>query len=76
MSKRWLTSSGAGTRKKCVVFLPDDKQMRASFFGAFLLLCDQKNWEEFGTMTPEESALEFINCWLLTNPPGGNVEEI
>lgn len=73
---QWLTPDSQALTTKCYqVYLPDNDQMRAAFFGAYLLLCQEQNWEQFGTMTPDVAARWFSNAWLLTVPDNGNLEE-
>lgn len=57
------------------VYLPDNDALRAAFYGAFLLLTVARNWEQFGTATPDQIAELFSEAWLLTVPEDGNLEE-
>lgn len=72
----WLTPDDAEIDLVCYqVYLPDDDQMRACFYGAFLLLCEAQNWEQGGTMSVEDAAQLFEECWWLTVPPESNLTE-
>lgn len=39
--------------------------------GALGLLCDEYNWEEFGTLTPEECAGVMLDMWMAYTSEGG-----
>lgn len=72
----WLTPDGPLPGLVAYkVFLPDNDQLRAAFFGAFLDLCIIGNWEQFGTLTPVEVAELFIDAWLDTVPDDANLTE-
>lgn len=54
---RWLTPDAipaSNTRR--VLLLPDSPEWRAAFRGALAALSDAANWEQFGTLTPDETA--------------------
>jgi hypothetical protein len=73
----WLTpDSGTFSLVPYQVYLPDDDTMRAVFYGAFLLLCKEQNWEQFGTMTPAEAAEYFEQCWRQTYTTGSGLTEV
>lgn len=48
----------AGTVTLCFT-VPDDPDIWALILGACTELCIEQNWEEFGTMTPDEAVLLF-----------------
>lgn len=55
----WLSHSSIPSRLKFAISLPDSEAWRADFLGAFLLLTEERNWEEFGSLSPEEMADEW-----------------
>lgn len=53
----WLTPNNAPTETRCRrVRIPDDESWIAIVSGALLPLIYPYNWEQFGTLTPEEAA--------------------
>jgi len=77
MAHGWLTPDNpAPALKDYRVRLPDSDQLRAIFFGAFLLMCNEENWQEFGTMTPAQAASLFEQCWRDTYTTGTGIEEV
>lgn len=76
MSGKWLTPDDDTISTVAYkVYLPDDDTLRACFYGAFLLLCEASNWEQFGTMTPEQASELFNDAWIETMPYAGNISE-
>ena len=75
--RAWLTpDTPVPTKQAYRVVLPDDDVMRSAFWGAFLLLCRVENWEQFGTMTPDQAALVFEECWQQTYITGSGMVEV
>jgi len=65
--RAWLTPETAPAQTKCWrVFVPDGEKWQSAFRGAMALLGMAENWEQFGTLTPEEAAQEFIDANFLT----------
>lgn len=64
--RAWLTQDSIpATRTEYVLTLPSSWEWRAQFLGAFLLLSKAENWEEFGLLTPDEMAAEWLELFLL-----------
>lgn len=61
--RAWLTPETLPDLACGRVYLPDSDDLRAAFRGAFLLLCEADNWEQFGTQTPEDTADLFYRAW-------------
>lgn len=56
----WITPDEASEDTRLIsVTVPDDTYLYACFVGAVMLLKDPANWEQVGTMTPEECAARF-----------------
>lgn len=55
----WLTGNTAAGTICRRVFIPADINLRAAFSGALLDLTSPRNWEQFGTLTPDECAELF-----------------
>jgi len=67
----WLTlDSVPSTRTDYVLTLPSSEEWRAQFLGAFLLLALSENWQEFGTLTPDQMADEWLELLLLFESEG------
>jgi len=61
----WLTEDAIpSARKSLAIDLPDNEKWRAAFLGAFFLLTQEKNWESFGTLTPQQMADEWLDVFL------------
>jgi len=61
----WLTEDSIpSARKSLAIDLPDNEKWRAQFLGAFFLLTEEKNWESFGTLTPQQMADEWLEIFL------------
>lgn len=60
----WLTQETIPDRQTVAINLPDDLNWRAQFLGALVLLTQPDNWEEFGTLTPDEMAQEWLDIFL------------
>ena len=70
--RAWLTQDSIpGTRTEYVLTLPSSWEWKAQFLGAFLLLTKPENWEQFGTLTPDEMASEWLDLFLLFEEFGG-----
>lgn len=53
----WLTKSALpSSTGEFVITLPDDELWLADFFGALTPLVREENWEQHGTLSPEEMA--------------------
>lgn len=56
----WLTPNADMVNSGCIrIIVPDDPTMMVAFWGAFLLLTRESNWEQHGTMTPKQTADRF-----------------
>lgn len=55
----WLTGNTAAGVICRRVFIPADINLRAAFSGALLDLTSSRNWEQFGTLTPDQCAELF-----------------
>lgn len=64
----WLTKDSSPALVSRTVFVPDDDQWWADFIGAMLELADEENWEQEGTMTPEEMAEAWDAAIKATQP--------
>ena len=64
----WLTHSNSPSLVAWTVYLPDDEDWIADFFGAFLELADPNNWEQEGTNTPDEEAAVWEAAVAATEP--------
>lgn len=64
----WLTKSNNPAIVSRVIFVPDDDDWWADFMGTFLKLTRPENWEQWGTMTPEEMAEKWSECVRQTQP--------
>jgi hypothetical protein len=61
---RWLTpNSIPASNTRRVLLLPDSPEWRAAFRGALLMLSDAANWEQFGTLTAEETADKWLEVF-------------
>lgn len=58
--KAWLTGDGVGTGYICrTLRIPNDITVMSALNGALVILGDENNWEQFGTMSPQEMAKIF-----------------
>ena len=58
----WLTPDALPTSTRCVTLtVPDDFDFFSILKGAISALFELENWEEFGTLTPEECAQYWID---------------
>jgi len=63
----WLTPDSAPADAKCWrVFVPGGEKWEAAFRGALALLAMSENWEQFGSLTPEEAAQYFVETNFFT----------
>lgn len=60
----WLTPDEKPGNVCYRVFLPNSDQLRAAFLGAFLELCQDYNWQQEGTATPDEIADLFDAAYI------------
>jgi len=59
----WLTGDTIPETTTCrVIRIPDDPTFRRALSGALLELTKAENWEQFGTLTPEEQASAFLDA--------------
>lgn len=57
MPRAFLTPEDTPTQTRCWrVFIPDSLEFEAIFRGHMLALQKAYNWEQYGSMTPEECA--------------------
>lgn len=73
-ARGWLTQDTVPTRHTIAIELPNDLNWSAQFLGAFLLLAQEENWEQFGGLTPSEMAEEWLDIFLKFT--GGNTTMI
>ncbi len=60
--KAWLTGDGVGTGYICrYLRIPNDYTVMSALNGALIVLGNAENWQQFGTMTPDEMANLFNN---------------
>lgn len=60
----YLTGNSIPVGQKCrSIHVPDDPAFMAALSGALLELTYPYNWEQFGTLTPDDMAQEFINVY-------------
>lgn len=60
----YLTGNSIPVGQKCrVIHVPDDPAFMAALNGAMLELTYPYNWEQFGTLTPDEMAQAFIEIY-------------
>jgi len=53
----WLTKSALpSSNREYIISLPDDELWQADFFGAITPLVEAENWEQYGTLSPDEMA--------------------
>lgn len=72
--RAWLTQDSIpSTRIEYVLTLPNSWEWRAQFLGAFLLLTQPENWEEYGVLSPQEMADEWLELFLLFESEGMNL---
>ena len=58
----WLTPDDNPALVSRVVFIPDGVAWEAAFWGAFMTLAEEENWEQHGTITPEQAAERFTEA--------------
>jgi hypothetical protein len=59
----WLTPDNDPSLVERVIFIPDGVEWEAAFLGAFLELTDAENWEQHGSLTPEETAAKWLEAY-------------
>jgi len=57
--RQWLTPDSAPPRMGRAIYLPGDNDWHAALRGALMLLANSENWEQYGTLSPEETAREW-----------------
>ena len=71
-STRYVTPDDTSPAKAgFCVSLPDDEFLLAAFRGALEHLANPDNWQEVGTMTPEQAAQHFADAIEATYPLTG-----
>lgn len=64
----WLTPNNSPSAHEArAIILPIGLEWEEILLGALLILADPKNYEQFGTLTPEQTALEWqktLNYYL------------
>lgn len=69
--RAWLTQDEIPpTRTEYVLTLPSSWEWRAQFLGAFVLLAKDENWEQFGSLSPQQMADEWLELFLLFESDG------
>lgn len=60
-ARAWLTPDGSiPSSQICLrIAVPDGLEWRAALRGAIVSLAEEQNWEQFGSVTPEEAAMVF-----------------
>jgi microcystin-dependent protein len=62
---RWLTPNNIPSDIICrSVFIPNDVDIISAVNGAIGELTNAENWEEFGSVTPEEIAERMLTLWV------------
>lgn len=65
MSNAWLTPNTQPTGTKQITLdIPDDPDFEAIFKGCLVLLIHSENFEQFGSVTPEETARFFLEALI------------
>lgn len=60
-----MTPDGPGTvSRRVTLTIPADPEWRAALLGALLLLGDERNWEQYGAMTPEQVSCMWTDIML------------
>jgi microcystin-dependent protein len=60
----WLTPDDIPDTVTCrVISFPDSEEWLATLSGALLLLTEEQNWEEFGSVSPEAAAAAMWDMW-------------
>lgn len=79
--RAWLTQDSIPSRRTFAINLPDNEMWRADLLGALYLLTQPENWQQFGDLSPDEMADEWLNVFLqfatglTTMIPAGTVLE-
>lgn len=61
---KWLTGDTLPDGNTCrAVQIPNEASFRRAFLGALSLLTQAENWEQHGTLTPEEQAYAFLEAF-------------
>lgn len=60
----WLTGDTPNGYVRRVLFIPNDSTLLQSVNGALLSLCENYNWEKFGSLTPDDCAELMWEMWL------------
>lgn len=67
----WLTPETLPGEPTCFqVFIPDVDEARYAFYGALMQLGEDRNWEQGGSITPEETAAAWQEANLKNIPLG------
>jgi hypothetical protein len=70
----YLTPDNDATLVSRVVFVPDDAQWMAIFWGLLMTLSEPGSWTENGSMSPDEAAArwsELVEVSINANPNPG-----
>lgn len=60
----WMTPDSEPAETQPIVLeVPDHETWLAAVRGALFDLARQENWEQFGTLTPEETANRYLEMW-------------
>jgi len=71
---RWLTENSIPSGKKDnLIRVPDGEAWRAQLLGALLLLTESENWEQYGTLTPEQMSSVWVEVLYEFVEKGANV---
>lgn len=62
--RAWLTQDSIPTRRTFAINLPDNEMWRADLLGALYLLTQPENWQEFGNLSADEMANEWLTVFL------------
>lgn len=62
---RFLTPDTVPASTTCLTIeIPNSSDWRALLLGALLTLTEPRNWEQFGSVSVEDTAREFYNAWF------------
>ena len=65
MALAWRTPDTKPGGLRCrVLRFPDSESWESYVLGALGLLADSQNWEESGSITPDEVSQEFLEMWI------------